>query len=141
MEVVHITESNADDFSAYIDEDMLDNLDRTFFRAIGALDDDGSPVGAMVFELKDSESEDDTKSRIRAMKVENDDVRDIIMSEYKSMVNEEEVVESFYEMPDDTDLRTRKILLFHHHFDEHSICRTIIQMHPFPVIESCTFKI
>ncbi len=101
MEVVHITESNADDFSAYIDEDMLDNLDRTFFRAIGALDDDGSPVGAMVFELKNSESEDDTKSRIRAMKVENDDVRDIIMSEYKSMVNEEEVVESFYEMPDE----------------------------------------
>ncbi len=101
MTVIEITDENAEDFEAFIDEDMMENLEREFFRGIGATDDGGEPVGALVFELKDSESEEDTKSRIRSLKVLNDEVKDLIMSEYEDAASKESVVESFYELPDE----------------------------------------
>ena len=101
MTVIEITDDNAENFEAFIDEDMIENLEREFFRGIGAMDDSGKPVGALVFELKDSESEADTKSRIRSLNVLNDEVKDLIMSEYEDAASNEAVVESFYELPDE----------------------------------------
>ncbi|MBR3305637.1 MAG: hypothetical protein IKI75_00115 [Lachnospiraceae bacterium] len=100
MEFIEITSDNAEDFSAYIDEDMADDLDRVFFRGIGALEG-GSPVGAIVYELKDSENEDDTKSRIHVLGGESDEIKGRLIEEYKKGLAEDEVLESFYETGDE----------------------------------------
>ena len=107
MRSIEIDEDNAEDFSGYIDEDMIDNMDRTFFRGIGATDDDDTPLGALVFELKNSESEEDTTSRIHSFKAENDGAKELILSEYEKLISEEDVTESFYELADE---ETAKLL-------------------------------
>jgi hypothetical protein len=107
MRSIEIDEDNAEDFSDYIDEDMIDNMDRTFFRGIGVTDDDDTPLGALVFELKNSESEEDTTSRIHSFKAENDGAKKLILSEYEKLISEEDVVESFYELADE---ETAKLL-------------------------------
>lgn len=100
MKIVYIDSENLMDFYAYIDEDMQDDLRRIFFNGIGALDDGGAPVGALVYELKNGDSEKDTQSRIRLLKCENDQISKILLEEYKTAVSDEQVAESYYESPD-----------------------------------------
>ncbi len=101
MEVITITGDNALDFSDYISEDILSFLDREFFRGLGVVDNYLSPVGAIVYELMEYDSEKDIKSRIYSFKVEGDEVADLIMSQYREDVGEENVVESLYEFADE----------------------------------------
>jgi hypothetical protein len=105
MEYIEITCDNAEDFSAFIDEDMQENLDRVFFRGLGAVDDAGQTVGALVYELKDSESEDDTRSRIRVLSG-SDEVKEELMTRYTEDVSDEDVIESFYESSDEVMSKT-----------------------------------
>ncbi|MCR5098847.1 MAG: hypothetical protein K6B14_07865 [Lachnospiraceae bacterium] len=101
MEIITLTDENIADFSAYVDEDMQDEMSRIFYRGIGAIDDSDTPVGVLIYELKDCESEEDTKSRIRVFKCENEDVKRLLMKEYAESIEEEEVARSFYETEDE----------------------------------------
>ena len=95
MELIEINSENAEEFAAYINEDIREDLERTFFSGIGALSDDGSPKGAMVYELKNSESEHDTRSRIHLFKADDKETKKALMNEYDSAVENEGVAESF----------------------------------------------
>ena len=59
--VVEIDSDNVEEYSKFIDQDLQEQLDREFFRGIGAVDDTDTPVGAMVYELLDYDSDEDTK--------------------------------------------------------------------------------
>ena len=107
MNYIEITEDNAEDFAEFIDEDLRDNLDRTFFRAFGAVDEDDASLGAIVYELENSESEADTKSRVLILKG-SDEAKEFLMTKYTEEVAEEEVIESFYESADETMSQTLK---------------------------------
>ena len=66
MEFVEITEENADEFSGFVDTDVSCNLERCFFFGIGVVGDDDNPVGALVYELINYDSDEDTTSRIHS---------------------------------------------------------------------------
>ena len=102
MSLVEISADNAEEYRGFIDEDMIENLDRAFFRGLGVEDDEGEPAGALVFEIKNSESEEDTRSRIRLLNVSDEAVKGQQMEGYSEAVSEEEVVESFYESADES---------------------------------------
>ncbi len=102
MELIEITADNGEDFSEYIDEDFQEDLERQFFRGIGALDDDGAAKGAIVYELTNAESEADTGSRVHLLRAVDDEIKNLIMGEYGKAAAEEEVAESFYESEDET---------------------------------------
>lgn len=97
MEYIEITGENAEEFSGFLNEDMAENLDRIFYRGIGALDDDGNIRGAMVYELVDSESDRDTKSRIHVFGADAADIKVALMEAYTSAIEHDDVTESFYE--------------------------------------------
>ena len=100
MRFTDITEENADDFYSFIAPGIRDDLEREYFRGIGAIDDDGEPLGALVYELGNSESEEDTNSRILSLAADNDKTIDSLMSEYEICASEEDVAESYYELSD-----------------------------------------
>ena len=100
MELIEITEENADGFKDYLDPDIISELGRVFFRGLGAISSDETPVGALVYELINSENEEDTKSRIHRLKAADDTARDFLIAEYKMAVRDDEVIESFYETYD-----------------------------------------
>ena len=101
MEVIKITSENADDFPDHIDNDTKSNLGRSFFKGIGVLDDDGHPVGALVYEFLNYDSDEDTKSRIHSLKVSDDEAAGLLMSEYNKAIKAESVAVSIYETSDE----------------------------------------
>ena len=100
MEIVEITTENAEEFSGFIDEDTAESLERVFYRGIGALDDDGSVRGALVYELINSESDEDTKSRILIFGGDDDTAKEALIKEYTTAIADDDVAESFYETAD-----------------------------------------
>ena len=101
MELVKITEENTDDFSKMISEDLKCNLGRRFFNGLGVLDHESNPVGAMVYELLNYDSEEDTKILIHSFVSEDDEATELLMSEYGKAVSEDGAVESLYETGDE----------------------------------------
>ena len=99
MEFIEVSSDNIEDFSNFIDEDLMDDMDRAFFKGIGAVD--GVPAGLLVYELVNSESEEDTKSRIRLINAGNDEIKNGLIKRYREAIAEDEVVESFYETEDE----------------------------------------
>ena len=104
MDIVEITDENMDDFLPLLGEDLSEDIKRVYFNGIGATDGDGQPVGAFVYELLDSESEEDTKSRICFLKSGDEEIFGSLNDYYRNTtVDEEEIAESTYELENEAD--------------------------------------
>lgn len=92
MNSVIITEDNARDFEPLIGEGLCLDMDREYFRGRGLNDEDNedSFVGAMVFELKNVESESDTESEIRFISPDPD-LAEELLDEYDFDVSDEDI--------------------------------------------------
>ncbi|MBO6214452.1 MAG: hypothetical protein J6N76_02815, partial [Lachnospiraceae bacterium] len=97
MELVEITEDNVEDYSDFIDVDLQENLERNFFVSLGVENDDGTPLGAIVYEYLDYDSDNDTRSRIHSLKTSDDKITEILLNEYKENISAEEVTTSLFE--------------------------------------------
>ncbi len=103
MEIYEISSDNADDFLPVIGVDVADDMKRVFYRGIGVKDDKNDPVGALIFELKDSESDKDTRSSIILAKGNDNEVATVLHQYYKDeSVYNEDIMESFYEFIDES---------------------------------------
>lgn len=100
MSIVEINESNTDVFEDMMGPDLTADLEREFFRGLGALSEDGKPVGCLVYELKNKEEDVETKSEIMLITADDESIREELMDTYKASVRVEEVTESYYEMTD-----------------------------------------
>ena len=98
--LIEVDSENAEEFSPFLDDDMKEQLEREFFRGIGAVGEEGSPQGVIVYELKNYSSEKDTTSRIRHLSAAEDAAEAAILNEYASRIREDQVIESYYESPD-----------------------------------------
>ena len=113
MEVVEISDENLEGFGPLLGADLSEDVKRAYFGGIGLVDENGHPEGALVYELLNSESEEDTKSRICLIKSEKKEARDAMLGYYcENAVQEEEIVESFYTMERETDAKTLEELGF-----------------------------
>ena len=90
MNSVEITEENARDFESLMGESLCEDMKREFFRGKGLFDDDETPVGAMVYELKNSESERDTESEIRFISPDPDTAMELF-DEYDFDLSDEDI--------------------------------------------------
>lgn len=97
MEIIEITKDNAKDFEAVIGEDLVNDMSRYFYRGIAAVDDNGNCNGALIYELLDVDSDADTRSRIRLLEGDNDEVKAKLEEEYRNVAAEDEVAKSFFE--------------------------------------------
>ena len=113
MEIVDISEENLEEFAPLLGEDLSEDVKRLYFNGIGALNEDGEAVGAFVYELLNSESEEDTTSRICLLNSPGGEVTSGLENHYaETSVPEGEVVESFYEMEKESDAKALKDLGF-----------------------------
>lgn len=96
MEIIEITKGNAKDFEAVIGEDLVNDMSRYFYRGIAAVDDNGNCNGALIYELLGVDSDEDTRSRIRLLEGDNDEVKAKLEEEYRNVAAEDEVAKSFF---------------------------------------------
>ena len=106
MDIIEITDENLEFFSELLGEDLSADMKRAYFGGVGATDPGGSPVGALVYEVLNSESEEDTKSRIAMIKSDSMETADALDHYYaETSIEEDEVVESFYELENEPEAR------------------------------------
>ncbi len=98
LDIEELNEDNIAVYASLMGEDISADMGREFYRGYGVVDDNGSPVGAMVYELINAEKADENvKSRILQLKAENDEIFDIMQKKYKEEgVEEEDITQSFY---------------------------------------------
>ncbi len=102
MKILQINEDNIEEFVSFLGEDTASDMDRMFFRGLGAVDDNQEPVGAFIYELIGSESNTDTKSIIRLLKCDDDGIAEELQKAYKrDGVTAETIAESYYELKDE----------------------------------------
>ncbi len=112
MQLIDITEDNAYEFTGLLGEDMAENLERTFYRALAVREeDDASPSALMVWELVNAEDEEkDTESSIKLLTVENEGAGEELMREYTERIVDDGVVRSRFMIPAKKEAIERKLL-------------------------------
>ncbi len=97
LDVEVIFDDNMEKYMGLLGEDISEDMKREFYRAYGVVGDD-SAEGVIVYELCNFDNEDeDTKSRIRWLKSDNDEALDLLHKTYKEEgVFGEEIKESSY---------------------------------------------
>lgn len=104
MNVFEISDDNLMEFVGFLDRDLVEDMTREFYRGYGTKDDDGNINGAMVYEVSGLDDDDrDTLSRMVYFKADSDEARAELDRIYREEgVEDEEIVESFYEFEDET---------------------------------------
>lgn len=97
MNITAITKDNVDSFKEILGQDLAGDIPRSFYRGLAATDDSGECHGVLVYELLGVDSDADTKSRIRLLSGDNDEVKDLLQEEYKKVATEDDVAKSFFE--------------------------------------------
>ncbi|MCR5097749.1 MAG: hypothetical protein K6B14_02235 [Lachnospiraceae bacterium] len=99
MNVFEISDDNIVDFADILGEDMMEDMERTFYRGYGTSDDDGNINGALVYEVKGLDDDDqDTLSKLLFIKADSDEAYEELHRIYREEgVEEEEITETFYE--------------------------------------------
>ncbi len=106
MDIVGITEENRDDFLPFLGEDIAEEIKRVYVNGLGAIDEEGRTVGAFIYELQNSESEEDTRGRICLIRSEGEEISESLEKYYSATsVNEDQIVESFYLLEEEAEAR------------------------------------
>ncbi|MCR5054847.1 MAG: hypothetical protein K6A69_08390 [Lachnospiraceae bacterium] len=103
MGAFEISEDNLEEFTEILGEDIIDDMNRDFFRGYGTRDDAGNINGALIYEVKGLDDDDqDTVSRILFVKSDtaegHADLHEIYQEEG---VKDEDITKSFYEFEDE----------------------------------------
>ncbi len=103
MSVFEISDDNLEEFTELLGEDMTDDMNRTFYRGYGTRDDDGNINGAMVYEVKGLDDDDqDTLSKVLFFKADSEEAYAELDQIYREEgVGDDDILESFYEFEDE----------------------------------------
>lgn len=102
MEVVEISDENLDSFLSLLGEDLAEDVKRVYYGGIGALDDSDKPLGAFIYELLNSDNDDDVEGRILFAEYEKQEVFDELRDYYsENTVEDEEITLSSYELEEE----------------------------------------
>ena len=110
MNIIEIIQDNVWEYSAYIGEDMAENIGRIFFRGLVALNDRKEPVSGIIWELIGLESKGDVESRIRWFQAEDEDAAKKLFEEYTRRIAQDQVKKSSFVIPVKMDGMEKKLL-------------------------------
>ncbi len=103
MSVFEISDDNLEEFTELLGEDMTDDMNRAFYRGYGSRDDDGNINGAMVYEVKGLDDDDqDTLSKVLFFKADSEEACAELDEIYREEgVEDDEIIDSYYEFEDE----------------------------------------
>lgn len=103
IDVIEISEENQDEFLPILGQDLADDVGRVYYNGLGVMDSDDNPIGALVYELLNSESEEeDTKGRICLAKSDDNETLKELSEYYRQKsVSEYDIIKSFFELEDE----------------------------------------
>ena len=106
MDIIEISEENLEEFGPLLGEDLAEDVKRIYYNGFGVMSEDGKALGAFVYELLNSESEEDTRARICRLKAEDKEVSAALEAFYTdTSTKENEIVRSFYELLEEDEAK------------------------------------
>ena len=97
MSIVELDENNIEKYITLIDPDIAESIGREYYQGIVALDDDKTPLSALVWEYKDLNDTAPTRSEICCLCGDDKDSVSLMLEEYDRRTKEKEIKESFFE--------------------------------------------
>lgn len=98
MDIIIISNENIAFMKGYIDDDMLENIGRVFYRGLAVIDN-GETSGAIIWEVKNTESSEDNESTIRFFRAHDEQSAAMLLEAYQEMVKKEKIKLSTVVMP------------------------------------------
>ena len=97
-QIIDINEDNLELYTSYLGEDLAENIGRSYYRALVAVDDD-KPQSGMVWLVKHLDEEADTESNIIWVRCDAKEAFDQMMEAYSERARSEDVVRSHVFIP------------------------------------------
>ena len=97
MEIKELNVDNVEDYEGILDPDVSESIGREYFRGIVA-EESGAPAGAMIWEYKNLEEDEDTDAEICFIHSDSAAVIKTLLSDYESQAASEEVQKTFFEL-------------------------------------------
>ena len=103
MKVLQLSEDNLKEFASYLGPDLTDDMKRSFYRGYGAVDEDGTVKGALIYELLGADNDDEeVRSSFRFLKAEDEDTFNSMHQFYNNEgIDNDEITESFYQFEEE----------------------------------------
>ena len=98
MNIIRLTEDNISDYEQFIPQDAAEHVGRTYYRGLVATED-GSPVGGMIWLLKNMRKEGAGESDILWLSMPDESAGDELFKEYDEMLISEGVIRSTFTLP------------------------------------------
>ncbi len=92
-----ITDATDEEYEGILDEEMIQNLDREYFRGIAAFDRDDVVKGVLIWCKKNVDSDEDIWGNIDTVKVIEKDCLSYLASEYVKIADGEDYVKTVFE--------------------------------------------
>ena len=109
MEIIEITKQNTGFMKGFIDEDMLENIGRIFYRGLAVVDEDEIRC-AMIWEVLNLENSRSNESRICFFKARDEEAASGILDAYDMKVMAEDIRVSSVVMPVENRRAEKEIL-------------------------------
>ncbi len=99
VKIVEISNDNINEFFSYVGPDIADDMERRFYRGIGAKNEKEEVVGALIYELLPTDKLDENQSHIRFLKYDSKEAIEAIHQSYKEKaIYDHNIIETFYEI-------------------------------------------
>lgn len=102
MRIIEIDDDNAEEFNIFLNEDLIEDIGRKFYRGIGALNENDEAAGVFIYELLGVNSDiEATKCRIIFAGGDDDEALSAMIGEYDNRVVEDNIELTTYETTDE----------------------------------------
>lgn len=109
MYIQTLDEDNIENYTDYVTLDVAENIGRTFYRGILAIDGE-SPVAGMVWEVRHMMQNEDNESNIVWLRIDASEAEDPLFENYKTSIREDEVVKSTFSLPAKSSAKEKEAL-------------------------------
>lgn len=111
MDIVYLDQENVENYTEYLTRDEAENIGRTFHHGLVVTNDDDEPVAAMIWKIRNTQSESENESQIVFLKIDDEDAVDLLFENYVSSIEDDEVVKSTFSLPAKTSSKEKTVLL------------------------------
>lgn len=110
MNIIELTEDNVEEYMEYLTEDIAENIGRTFFNGLVAVDDSEMPKAGIVWEFKNMLSDTDKESKIIWLQADDEESFNELFDKYDRNIKMEGVVKSTFSLPAKTSQNLKLML-------------------------------
>ena len=99
MDIVYLDQENVENYAEYLTRDEAENIGRSFHHGIVVINDNDEPVAAMIWKIRNFQTDEDNESQIILLKIDDEEATELLFENYESSIMDDEVIKSTFSLP------------------------------------------